>query len=129
MILGVLGFGRRQALARMTETVVFFTTEDGVDPVTFEAVTVENVIADDVPARVAMTVSSPRDVEAGAQWVASGRLEVHVPVGSVLVGDGVTVRVKSSSADAGLVGLLFTTKHHPAQGQVSAWRYPVEAVA
>ena len=66
MILGVLGFGRRQALARMTETVVFFTTAHSFDPVTLVDVTVENVIADDVPARVAMTVSAPRDVEWGA---------------------------------------------------------------
>ena len=129
MILGVLGFGRRQALARMTETVVFFTTAHSFDPVTLEDVTVENVIADDVPARVAMTVSSPRDVDAGAQWVGSTRLEVHVPVGSVLVGDGVTVRVKSSTSDPALVGVKYLTKHHPTLGQVTAWRYPVEAVS
>jgi len=128
VIQGILGWGRRQAEARMTETFTFFTRTEQSLPPDYEPVVVETPIAT-VPGRLRMRAREPRDVETGGQDPVVSRLEAHVPVGSVKVGPSVFVRVVASSADPGAVGRVLRTADAPAMGQVTAWRYPVEEVS
>lgn len=127
MIGAALTWGRAQAEARMTETFTFFTLGDEVeDPVTHQP-SFPEVVVGSTRGRFKATSTQPTDKSIGGQNPAVDRPEVHVPVGSVFVGEGVHVRCTASTADASLVGRVFITRFAPSSGQVTAWRYPVEA--
>lgn len=127
-LLAALPAMRGNAESRFTETVCFFTEVPQTDSFGETTVTA-TVLFDDVPARVRQTArdSSTRDV--AGQAPAASQLRVDVPVGTAKVGPSVVILVKQSTADAGLVGTRFLTKDAAVMGQVTAWRYPVEAVS
>lgn len=120
---------RAEAVSRMTETGYFFRLVDGTDPVTFEAITVEQVVGVPVMARLRADNRSAQTVVVAGQVPQVSTLVLSVPVGSVLVGADVLFRVTASASDPGLVGVVVRTLFEPSLGQVSAWRYPVEAVS
>lgn len=122
-VLSALGLGRRMKAQRFTETVEFFTVELG------EEEDVETLIASNIPAQVKSSSSVVSDKDLAGQALEVTQREVHVPVGSVLVGPSVMVRVTASTADDDLVGRVYRTRMRPGGGQVTAWRYPVEEVS
>lgn len=129
MIAGALRLGRAQAVARFTEVFEVYTTDRVMQPngLYFEE---ETVIHDDVPGRVKYPSLTVAEREQGAQVPAVQDLQIHVAVGATP--DAVVNtrwRVKSSTADADLVGSTFRTKGAPQGGQVTAHRYPVEGVS
>lgn len=127
MLTGVLGMGRAQAEARMTETFVFFTESTTVDDDTLETVTVESVLWTGVGRwKLSDTIGSESDP--GGQFAVVGRREVHVPVGAVEALPGTLVRCTASTADDGLVGRVVRVSDRHTAGQVTAWRYPVEEI-
>ena len=120
---------RAEAVSRMTETGYFFRLVDGTDPVTFEAITVEQVVGALTVARLRTDNRSAQTVVVGTQVPAVSTLVLSVPVGSVRVGQDALFKVTSSTVDDALVGVVVRTLFEPTLGQVSAWRYPVEAVS
>lgn len=128
-VLSTLALGRRMAAVRFTETVEFFTVVRGEDPVTLQPVDVETVVTSGVPARVKITSSVVSDRQIAGQAPSVMQREVHVPVGSVVVGPSVFVRVTASRSDPGMVGRVFRTGMRSGVGQVTVWRYPVEEVS
>lgn len=130
MILGVLGLGRRQAVARFTEVFTAYTVDRVLDPATGLYTLTEDVLYEDVPGRVKFPSLTVMEREQGAQVPAVQDVQVHVAVGATPdVGVNVLWRVVSSVADAGLVGRVFRTKGVPQSGAVTAHRYPVESVS
>ena len=120
---------RAEAVSRMTETGYFFRLVDGTDPVTFEAITVEQVVGVPTVARLRSDNRAAGEVVVGTQVPAVSTSVLSVPVGSVHVGEDVFFRVTDSSSDTGLVGVVVRTLFEPTMGQVTAWRYPVEGVS
>lgn len=116
---------RVEAESRFTETFDFFTAVEssGSD---LDTVTAETTVAADVPGRVKFPAVQPRDGEAGGQVSVTGGVEVHVAVGSHASRNGEYARVTASTADAGLVGRVFTILRGPVMGQVTAWRHPAQ---
>ncbi|MCA0379816.1 MAG: DUF6093 family protein [Actinobacteria bacterium] len=128
---GVLGAGRRQAQARMTERVLVGHWVEGTDPSTGDAVRVlgaEHYSGVGQIKYPSMTVSDVR-TEIGQQ-VAVVDVVLKIPVGggpAICKGD--LVKVLSSSADPSLAGRWFRVKAWPQSGQVTAHRYPIEEVS
>lgn len=120
---------RELAEARFTETVSFFTEDDGIDQITLQPAKVETVIASGVRARLRSATRESRDVEIAGQEPVASKLILSVAVGSVRVGPSVFVRVTASEVDEGMVGVRVRTTDFPTMGQVSAWRYPVEQIS
>lgn len=120
---------RAEAVSRMTERGYFFEWVPGFDPVTLLETEVERVVGVPTVARLRSDNRSAGEVVVGTQVPAVSTLVLSVPVGSVLVGKGLFFRVTDSSSDAGLVGVVVRTLFEPTLGQVTAWRYPVEAVS
>lgn len=129
VLAGELPEFRRQAESRMTETVQFYTVSAVDDPVTFVSTLVELPVGEPTRARLRSDGRSSRELAVVGQVAALNSLVLSVPVGSVLVGADVFARVLDSSSDSGLVGVVVRTLFEPTLGQVSAWRYPVEAVS
>lgn len=125
LVHAAVGMGRRLAAQRLTETVEFYTVEQGTDPVTLQPVDVETVVAT-TPARVKVVSPSWTEKQIAGQAPAVTQREVHVPVGAVDVGPSVFVRVTASTVDPGMVGRVFRTGMRSGVGQVTVWRYPVE---
>lgn len=120
---------RREAESRMDCVVQFFTTEDGTNPLPpYNAIQVEVPVQGPTIARLRSDDRAARDVQVAGQVPAFSTLVLSVPVGSVLVGADFFARVISSTSDDGLVGVVVKTKFEPVLGQVTAWRYPVEAL-
>lgn len=124
-----LGMGRALAEARMTEVFTFYTVTRGEDPVTLQPVDVEHVIAANVKGRLRITSSVWSDKAIAGQEPATMQREVHVPLGTAVVGPSVFVRVVSSTVDPSIVGRVFRTGMRSGGGQVTAARYPVEEVS
>lgn len=126
---GALGMGRAQAVARFTETFKAYTVTRVLDNDTGLYVDTEVTVYAAVVGRVKLPTMTVSERDQGAQAPAIQDVHVHVAVGST---PNVTVdvmwRVTASSADSSLVGRVFRTKGLPQAGQVTAWRYPVEAV-
>lgn len=127
-LLGVLGMGRAQARARMTETVRIGTLEETTPPGSLDVVKVLTV-AYEGPARIKFTATGAgvRDAEAGGQLVAVQKPECHIPSGSVGVRTGMFGVVDSSLADPALAGFTFRIEGHPEMGQTTALRFPITA--
>lgn len=119
---------RVQAESRMTDTVEFYTVKQTTDDTTGNVTDVKTVLGT-TQARVRFQHRLAVDTETAGQMPAVRTLEVHVPVGSVLVGPSVFVKVTGSVSDPGLVGAVFRTMSAPERGQVTAWRYAVEEVS
>lgn len=117
---------RAQAESRMTETVLIGRYVDGdPDPVTGKATKVLAEERYSGKGRVrypsyAVSESSPK-----SQPVAQQDVVVSIPVGSGPVFEGDRVTVTGSTADANVVGRVFTVKGQPLAGQVTAYRIPV----
>lgn len=120
---------RELAEARFTETVTFFTEDDGTDPITLQPAKIEAVVKADVRARLRSASRESRDVEIAGQEPVASKLILSVAVGAIRVGPSVFVRVTASEIDEGMVGAEVRTTDFPTMGQVSAWRYPVEQVS
>lgn len=125
----MMGRGRRSAVRRMTETVQFFEVKRGLDPVTFEEADVEVPVGAPILGRLRDEDRAAREVVVAGQFPSTSMLVLSVPVGSVLVDKGAFARVLASSADSSLIGAVVRVLFSPTQGQVTAWRYPVEAVS
>lgn len=131
VLLGVLGMGRAQAEARMTETVTI-TGESSfsTNATTLAVTTTAGSSHYSGAARVRQVTSYASDAESAGQFPATQRLEVHIPVGSgSTVATGDLVLVSASAADASLVGRKYRVQGVPDGGQVTARRFPVEAVS
>ena len=127
---GALGMGRRQAEARFTETLRAFTVSRVLNESTGEYTNTEVVVYASVPGRVKFPSLTVAERDQGAQTPAVQDVHVHVAVGATPnVAVNTVWRVTASSVDPGLVGREFRTKGIPQAGQVTAHRYPVEAVS
>lgn len=127
---GALGLGRTQAVARFTETLTAYRVELPTEPDENGAYTpIEVVLYASVKGRVKFPTLTVSEREQGGQVPAIQDVHVHVAVGAT---PNVVVntlwRVTASTADPSLVGREFRTKGLPQAGQVTAHRYPVEAV-
>ena len=127
--MNVLGEGRAAAEARMSEVGYFFRLVRGTDPVTFLETEVEEVIGVPTIARLRPDARSAKMVVAAGQTPVVSTLVLSVPVGSVRVGQDALFKVTGSTVDDALAGVVVRTLFEPTLGQVSAWRYPVEAVS
>ena len=129
VLLGTLGMGRAQAVARFTETFKVFTESRVLNESTGLFVTTETAIAASVAGRVKFPTLTVAERDQGAQSPAVQDVAVHVAVGAVSAPVGSFWRVLTSTADPSLVGRVFRTKGAPQAGTVTAHRYPVESVA
>lgn len=125
----MMGRGRRSAVRRMTETVQFFEVKRGLDPETFLEADIEVPVGSPVAGRLRVEDRAAREVVVAGQVPSTSMLVLSVPVDSVLVDKGAFARVIASTSDASLVGTVVRVLFSPTQGQVSAWRYPVEGVS
>lgn len=122
--------GRARAEGRFTETFTAFTTAKVLNESTGAHATVETPLYTGIGGRVKFPSMTVSESAQPGQVAAVQSVEVHVAVGAtpdVVV--GATWRVTASTADDSLTGRTFRTKHLPQGGQVTAHRYPVEAVS
>lgn len=121
---------RSQAKSRFTETFTAYTVTTELDETTGLEEPTETPLYSGVAGRVAFPTLTVSERPQGGQVPAVQDIHVHVEVGAT---PNVTVnvlwRVTASTADASLVGRVFRTKGLPQSGQVTAHRYPVEAVS
>jgi hypothetical protein len=117
--------GRRQAEARMTETVRIGRLEEGTDPVTLDPIQTLDVVYDG-KGRIKFPSMNEVEVDAGGQLVVKQDLELHLPSGTVGVTPDMRAVVDASTADPALVGRVFRVKGRPAAGQTTAARFPLE---
>lgn len=127
---GALSMGRAQAEARFTETLTAFRVEHSTEPdENGDYPDVEVVLYTGVRGRVKFPTLTVSERQQGGQVPAIQDVHVHVAVGATPNVVVSTVwRVTASTADSALVGREFRTKGLPQAGQVTAHRYPVEAV-
>ena len=131
MLLGVLAMGRVQAERRFTETFTFFSesytppAEGQIDPVLVETNLYVGVLG-----RVKFPSLNVSERDQGGQLLSVQSPEVHVAVGATPnIRADHFCRVTASTADSSLVGRKFRIAGLPASGQVTAARFPVEAVS
>lgn len=129
LLIGTLTLGRKQANARMTETVTVTTETPGnPDPVTLAPTT--NVVAVYTgPARIKYVVTRVLERETASQLPAAQDLEVHFPSGTTGIKTDQFVTVTSSTADVGAVGQRYRIRGFGQGGQTTALRFPVEEVS
>lgn len=120
-----LGWGRRTAEARMTETVRIGMWVDGHDPETGEAVGSLGVERYSGRARVAYPSYAVAEMSPRSQPLSQQDVVVSIPVGSAIVHEGDVIEVTSSAVDPNVVGRRFTVAGQPLAGQVTAYRIPV----
>jgi hypothetical protein len=128
LLAGVLGMGRAQANARMTETVKVTSEVQGdPDPVTLLPSVTETVHIASSIARVKYPVTRVLDREAATQLVAAQEIEVHLPSQTVVQTDWF-ITVLTSSVDSSLVGRKYRVRGNGLAGQTTALRVPVEEI-
>lgn len=126
---GALAFGRAQADLLMTESVTVERAVSAVDPVTL--VTGTTVTSHyEGKGRIKSLRLTVSEASASGQALASQDLSLHLPVGfagDVATGDVVTV--VTSDADPDLPGRKFRIRGMAQAGQVTAHRFPIEALS
>lgn len=130
MIEAALSHGRRWAQQRFTETFTVFTVTRVLNETTGLYEDDEDVRHADVPGQFKFPTLTVSEREQGAQSPAVQDIVIKVAVGAtpdVVTGD--LWRCTASTADPSLVGRVVRTKGLPQAGQVTAHRYPVEAVS
>lgn len=125
---GALAMARATAEGNFTEVFTFYTSTPGTDPDTLEDIEVESPIHALIPGRIKYPTATVSESTAVGQRFAEQSVIASVAVGSTpnVLTDHLC-RVVSSTVDPGLVGRVFRVTGQPASGQVSAWRYPVQA--
>lgn len=120
-----LGWGRRVADGRMTETVQIGIFVDGFDPETGESTRVLETERYSGPARVKYPSYAVAEQQSPSQPLDSQDVVVSIPVGLGPVFEGDLVLVTGSTVDTALVGREFSVKGQPVAGQVTAYRITV----
>jgi hypothetical protein len=127
---GALSAGRGMAAARFTETFKVYTVTRVLDEDTGLYEDTEVTVYASVAGRVKFPTLTVSERDQGAQTPAVQDVHVHVAVGAAPNAVVNTLwRVTASTGDSSLVGRVFRTKGTPQAGQVTAHRYPVEAVS
>ena len=121
-----LPFLRSQAESTFTEKVRAGRVTDATDPVTGDPVqAVTEPFIYEGPARVKYPDTMVSDSASAGQVVASQKVIVKLPVGSVVVPEGAAFMVTASDVDESLVGRTYKVDGSPSAGMVTAHRYPV----
>jgi hypothetical protein len=130
LLQGALAMARSATEGNFTESFTFFTSTTIPNPDTLEDVTTETPIHENIPGRIKYPTGTVSESSAVGQRFAEQSVTASVAVGSTpnVLTDHL-VRVVSSTVDPGLVGRTFRVTGQPASGQVSAHRYPIEAVS
>lgn len=129
--MSVLDSGRRMAESRMTDECAVTR----VDPDATDDEMWDEEQGRYVPAlitvytgrcRIRHTSAAPADIEAGAQLLAVGKPEIHVPVGSPVFYPDDVVTITASATRPDQVGREFTVQGAFDGSQTTALRYRVE---
>jgi len=129
LLQGVLAMARSATEGNFTESLTFFSSVTVQNTETLTDETTEAPIHT-VPGRIKYPTSTVSESSAVGQRFAEQSVIASVAVGSTPnVRTDHFCRVVSSTVDPGLVGRVFRVTGQPASGQVSAARYPLEAVS
>ncbi len=121
-----LSMGRRMAESRMTDACTVTRAGAKVWNESQGEWTVTTVTAYSGKCRVKHPSAVPRDVEAGSQLLTVGQLELHLPVGSVMLQPDDLVSVTGSDTRADQVGREFRVLAPFDGSQTTAVRYRIE---
>jgi len=125
-LLGILGMGRVQAEARMTQAWQVGTLTESTDE-DFNTVQTLSAVYTGM-GRLKSSTSTPAMEAVGGQFPAVQALELHLPSGTTGILKDMRAVCTACPEDAALVGRVVRISGLPASGQTTAERFPVESV-